>query len=223
MAVTSWSLLVCRRRSSCGGIPPHPFPPHGAGTLDPPAAVMTGDEPARPPRFGVLELGRERRRVPYRLAAGFPAAAVASCPLVVALTDSWHGDTVLEVHTRLDDADEGRVFLDGLLRRGRTENPFRGKVLEAAYRNGFGLTFRVLELAPVDRGDVVLPAPVWAEVDRTVHGLFAAHGHLAAAGLPANRACSSPARRGRARRSCAAPSPPRWARTSPSCSATPRR
>ncbi len=160
-----------------------------AGEFDahPPAAVI-GETQEDAPRFEVLELGAERRRVPYRLAAAFAPATLAPCPLVVAVEDHrWNEGSVLTVHSRTADGEEARRFLDGLLERSRAQNPFRGRVLEAICTRGMALGFRVVELPPVSRADVVLPAPVWGEVDRNVHGLFAALEQLAEAGLGQNR------------------------------------
>jgi ATP-dependent 26S proteasome regulatory subunit len=94
---------------------------------------------------------------------------------------------VLSVHSRSGDADAARAWLDGLLERSRRDNPFRGRALEAVVAGCTGLRFRVLDLDAVGRADVVLPAAVWDEVDRNVHGLFAARARLAAAGLAENR------------------------------------
>ena len=154
----------------------------------PPVAVI-GESHDDAPRYEVLELGTERRRVPYRLAASFAPGTLAPCPLVVAVEEHHWGDgSVLTVHSTEADSDEARRFLDGLLERSRAHNPFRGRALEAVCSGRVGgVGFRVVELPPVVRADVVLPASVWDEVDRNVHGLFASLGRLAQAGLGQNR------------------------------------
>lgn len=150
-------------------------------------AALVGADDGDPPTFEMVELGEVSVRVPHRVVAGFPPGTLAPCPLVVAMTEDWHGDTTLAVHSHCADTDAARAFLGGLLGRARADNPFRGKMLEATYRPGFGLALQVLALATVTRDDVVLPPRIWEEVDRNVHGLFAAVDRLAAAGLPANR------------------------------------
>ena len=150
--------------------------------------ALVGETGSDAPRYEILELGAERLRIPYRLTAAFAAGALAGCPLVVALEpEDWRDTSVLSVHSRTGDADTARAWLDGLLERSRRDNPFRGRALEAVMAGCTGLRFRVLDLAAVDRADVVLPAAVWDEVDRNVHGLFAARQRLAAAGLAENR------------------------------------
>ena len=140
------------------------------------------------PRYEILELGAERRRIPYELTVAFAAGTLAACPLVVAFEpEDWRDTSVLSVHSRGGDADAGRAWLDGLLERSRRDNPFRGRALEAVAAGCTGLRFRVLDLEAVPRADVVLPSRVWDEVDRNVHGLFAASDRLAAAGLAENR------------------------------------
>jgi hypothetical protein len=151
------------------------------------AGELSGPEGNEPPSYETLELSGERVRVPRAVAAAFPPGAVAPCPLVIVLGEDWRGDATLAVHSRTDDVDAARHYLEHLLERARANNPFRGKVLEASAREGFGLAFRVLDLAPVARDDVILPTRVWDDIDRNVHGLFAALDLLAVAGLPANR------------------------------------
>jgi hypothetical protein len=153
----------------------------------PPAAVI-GETASDAPRYEILELGAERRRVPHQLTAAFPAGGLAACPLVVTLEPSdWRDESVLFVHARPDDAIPARAWLDELLERSRRENPFQGRTLEAVVVGHHALRFKVVERRAVSRDDLVLPAAVWDEVDRNVHGLFAALDRLAAAGLAENR------------------------------------
>lgn len=155
---------------------------------DHPPVALVGETPTDAPRYEVLEFGVERRRIPYEVTAAFAAGSLAAVPLVVALEpEDWRDTSVLKVYSRTSDADAARAWLDGLLERSHRENPFRGRALEAVVVGSCGLRFRVLDLVAADRGDLVLPAAVWAEVDRNVHGLFAALDRLAAAGLAENR------------------------------------
>lgn len=142
-----------------------------------PPVALVGETGSDAPRYEILELGAERLRVPYRLTAAFAAGTLAGCPLVVALEpEDWRDTSVLSVHARTGDADTARAWLDGLLERSRRDNPFRGRALEAVVAGCTGLRFRVLDLEAVRRADVVLPAAVWDEVDRNVHGLEEGNG-----------------------------------------------
>jgi len=160
----------------------------GRDLEDHPPVAIVGATGSDAPRYEILELGAERRRIPYELTVAFAAGTLAACPLVVAFEpEDWRDTSVLSVHSRGGDADAGRAWLDGLLERSRRDNPFRGRALEAVAAGCTGLRFRVLDLEAVPRADVVLPSRVWDEVDRNVHGLFAASDRLAAAGLAENR------------------------------------
>jgi SpoVK/Ycf46/Vps4 family AAA+-type ATPase len=98
------------------------------------------------------------------------------------------GEFTVTVYTRRDDAEAGRAWLEALLAASRCRaNPFRHRVLESTIDRRFGLTFRVVRLPAGGREDVVLPASVWSEVDRNVHGFLAGLPRLKAAGLARNR------------------------------------
>ena len=104
------------------------------------------------------------------------------------MMNSRRSDFELAVYSRRDDEPVARAHLDDLTSRTRiVANPFRGQVLEAGETNGLGLTFSVLTPRPTPREEIVLPDPVWAEIDLNVHGLFAAAERLGAAGLAPNR------------------------------------
>ena len=154
----------------------------------PPAALM-GKDQHTPPRWEVLDLGELRVPVPYSLAAGFVGGTPAGCPLVAFVDDEFEeGEFTLSIYSRATDAALAKAYLDGLVERSRVRtNPFKGKVLQAVHDERFGLSFRVVDLPATDRDDVVLPASVWAEVDRNVHGFFAARDRLREAGLARNR------------------------------------
>lgn len=154
----------------------------------PPSAII-GEDQEEPPRWEVLHLGELALSVPLALAAGFPAGTLTACPAVVFFDDGYNdGDFSVTVYTRADDAAAGRAYLDELLQRShRRSNPFKGRVLETVRSEGFGLTFKVVDLPATSRDGVVLPAEVWEEVDRNVHGFFDALPRLEAAGLARNR------------------------------------
>ena len=154
----------------------------------PPARII-GEDVEEPPRWEQLDLGESSPRIPVSLAAAWPAGTLAEVPLVVGVSrDYSRSDFELAVYSRRDDEPVARAHLDDLTSRTRTvANPFRGQVLEAGETNGLGLTFSVLTPRPTAREEIVLPDPVWAEIDLNVHGLFAAAERLGAAGLAPNR------------------------------------
>ena len=94
----------------------------------------------------------------------------------------------IRVYASSEDRARARAYLDGLVERARTAtNPFFGRVLEGVSDRTVGLTFQVAELEAVSREDVILPGRLWEQLDRNVHGFFAAVDRLRAAGLNANR------------------------------------
>jgi hypothetical protein len=185
------------------------------------ASAIIGDDQDTPPRWEILDLGELRVSVPFSLAAAFPAIGLAPSPLVVLFNETYdHGKFTVTVFSRSADAGDGQAYLDGLLRRSRERtNPFKGRILETVHDDRFGLTFKVVDLPPTARDEVVLPDEVWTEVDRNVHGFFAALDRLKAAGLARNRGILLEGPPARARRPCAAPSPASW--MPPWSSATP--
>jgi cell division protease FtsH len=154
----------------------------------PPSAII-GEEQDAPPRWEVLDLGELRVPVPFSLAAAFPAGGLARCPLIVFFDETFqNGKFTVTVYSRSVDAGGGRGYLDDLLIRSRARtNPFKGRVLETVHDDRYGLTFKVVALPCTTRDEVVLPDDVWDEVDRNVHGFFAALDRLKAAGLACNR------------------------------------
>ncbi|HLI56232.1 MAG TPA: ATP-binding protein [Actinomycetota bacterium] len=154
-----------------------------------PPAALIGKDQETPPRWEVLDLGDLRVPVPYSLAGGFAAGTLAPCPLVAFVDDVFdEGEFTFTIYSRAADAATAKAYLDGLIERGRARtNPFKGRVLHAVHDENFGLTFRVVDLPVTERADVVLPASVWEQVDRNVHGFFAALDRLTRAGLARNR------------------------------------
>ena len=155
---------------------------------NPPAALI-GDDQETPPRWEALSLGEIQVSIPFCLAAAFHRQTVADCPLVVWFDDEYEdGQFTITVYARADDAEAAANYLNGLLERSRARtNPFKGRVLQATHHDDFGLVLSVVELPVTSREDVVLPAAVWRDVDRNVHGFFRALDRLKGAGLSRNR------------------------------------
>ena len=154
----------------------------------PPAAII-GEDQDTPPRWEVLDLGEVRVSMPFSLAGAFRAGTLAACPLVVCVDDTFEaGVFTLTVYSRAPDAQAAKAYLDRLIDASRARtNPFKARVLQAVHDDRFGLTFTVVVLPVTRREDVVLPETLWADVDRNVHGFFAALDQLKRAGLAANR------------------------------------
>jgi hypothetical protein len=154
-----------------------------------PPVALIGDDLHAPPRWERLDLGDHHPRIPVELAASCAAGTLADVPLVVAVDrDYTRDDFEILVYSRRSDGAAAQAWLDDLLARGQAvDNPYRGRVLEAGVVNGLGPVLRVVSPARTTREELVLPDEVWAEIDRNVHGLFAAADRLAAAGLGVNR------------------------------------
>lgn len=154
-----------------------------------PPVGLIGEDQEEPPRWERLDLGEASARIPVALAASFAAGTLTDAPVVVSVGRDWGTDGFrFSAYTRADDTAAGQAYLDDLLTRGRTgTNPYRNRILEARAHQLLGLTFRVLQPESTARADVVLPPAAWDDIDRNVHGLFAAHDRLVAAGLGTNR------------------------------------
>jgi hypothetical protein len=152
-----------------------------------PAAVIGMDQ-EEPPQWTALDLGDTSPRIPIALGAAFGAGALLPCAIVVAVHKDYQDNLGISAYTAAADARAGQGYLDDLRARGRARtNPFRNRTLESTWHPHLGLWFRVATPAAASRDDVVLPAAIWRDVDRNVHGLFAALERLRAAGLSCNR------------------------------------
>jgi hypothetical protein len=154
---------------------------------DPDAVI--GQDAEEPPRWTLLELGDVKARVPYQLAASFPAGSLAPCPLVLSVQDYNPENRVdVSVFARGEDGARATAYLEGLLDRARRRtNPFKGRIVEVALQWPIGLLFKVRHLEEAARADLVLPDEVWAAIDENVHGFFQAFDVLKGAGLARNR------------------------------------
>ncbi len=152
-----------------------------------PSAVLADDAGSGSPGYQLVtvDIG-EQLSAPDDLAAYLPAGEAFEFDGVLVLT--WeHGAAKIALHVRRADHQAANAALAALLARARgADNFYRGKTLRVnAVDHGVRLTPMAPALA--DRSEIVLPAPVWAEVDANVGGLVK-HGEvLATAGLGASR------------------------------------
>jgi hypothetical protein len=152
-----------------------------------PGLAVRGIDDEDPPTWERLVVDGVVEMIPAKVAVAFPASTVAPVPVVVLLEERY-GDRKLAVWTARADAEHGDAVLSDLLSRARgADNPFRGRVLEAAVEMNRGLVFRAPELPVADRSRLVLPDSLWADIDLNVHGLFANLERLQAADLGTNR------------------------------------
>lgn len=152
----------------------------------PPVAVI-GDDADEPPQFEQTDLGDRKLSLPYEVTAAFSAGTIADCPLVVTFEEHYNERLRLRVWSRARDSQTAETWLNDLLHRGRAvANPFRGRFVRASNRLS-NLWFSIEDIAPAERDDVVLAPDVWAEIDRSVTGVFQRRELLTAAGLSSNR------------------------------------
>jgi cell division protease FtsH len=150
-------------------------------------AVVRGIDDEDPPTWERLVVDGVVEMIPAKVAVAFPAATVAPVPIVVLLEERY-GDRKLAVWTARRAAEHGDAVLHDLLSRARgADNPFRGRVLEAAVEMNRGLVFRAPEPPVAERSRLVLPDALWADIDLNVHGLFANLDRLRDADLGTNR------------------------------------
>jgi hypothetical protein len=154
---------------------------------DVPGLAVRGVDDDDPPTWERLLVDGSVEMIPAKVAVAFPAGVVCEAPAVVLLEERY-GDRRVGVWTARPAAECGDAVLHDLLTRARgADNPFRGRVLEAAVELNRGLVFRAPAPPVADRQRLVLPDSLWAEIDLNVHGLFANLERLEHAGLGTNR------------------------------------
>lgn len=140
-----------------------------------------------PPTWSQLDLGPgEQLPVPGRLVVFFPAGTLAEPPLCVSIDDrQWERDfSILSTASAKGIAE---ALLSDFRNRMKSElNPLRGRVLEARVDDGAMRIGVSAELA-ADRGGLILPEQLWAEVDIFLAAATSRRELLRALGLGTNR------------------------------------
>lgn len=152
------------------------------------AAVAIGSPgDGLPPTWSQLDIGPgEKVVVPGRLIACFPAGTLAAEPLCVAIDDR-HWQREFAILSSSDAKPVAERTLAALQARLETaENPLRGRVLEASVNDGC-LRITVSPTPDVDRSGLVLPEPLWAEVDVFLAAATTRRETLRRLGLGTNR------------------------------------
>jgi hypothetical protein len=140
-----------------------------------------------PPTWSHLDIGPDEKvAVPGRLVAFFPAGTLAESPLCVAIDDRhWHREFAILSASSAKPAAE-HVLRSFRERLKTDENPLRGRVLEACVNDG---CVRITVSPPIasERGGLVLPAPLWSEVDVFIASATSRRDILRRLGLGTNR------------------------------------
>ena len=129
------------------------------------AVIIGSPGDGQPPTWSQLDLGGDDKvAVPGRLIAFFPAHSLAPEPLCVLVDDrSWNREFAILSHAA--HKPQAQQVLGRFCARLKTpENPLRGRVLEAGVVDG-SLRLCITTTRANPRSGLILPAPVWAEVD----------------------------------------------------------
>jgi hypothetical protein len=151
-----------------------------------PPYEVAGLDSDESPCWERLELDGTTERIPSALVAAFAAGTLLDVPAVVSIETRW-AHKWIAVHTRADRAAQGEAYLQGLIERSRGEhNHLRGRCLHVD-DEGNGLRIHRVPVPAASRADVVVPDPVWAEIDLNVSALFTRRQLLTELGLGTNR------------------------------------
>ena len=117
------------------------------------------------PTWSQLDLGPDEKvSVPGRLVVFFPAGTLDAAALCC-LIDDRHWTREFSILSTAADKPAAEAVLAALTQRMRTsENPLRGRVLEAHVNDG-ALRLAVSTAIASPRDDLVLPPEVWREID----------------------------------------------------------
>lgn len=140
-----------------------------------------------PPTWSQLDLGPGVQiPVPGRLIAFFPAGTLAEPPLCISIDDrQWERDFAILSPASAKGVAEGLLTL--FRTRMKSElNPLRGRVLEARVDDGAMRIGVTAELA-ADRSGLILPDPIWKEIDIFLAAATSRRDLLRTLGLGTNR------------------------------------
>jgi cell division protease FtsH len=151
-----------------------------------PPIEVAGLYSSESPRWKLLDLADVVRSVPSGLVTAFAAGTLTEADLVVSISID-HQYKSIRVHARAEDATIAQTYVNDLRRRSReAESYLRGRFLRV---HGDGESISVKPVTPpsADRGDVIVAAKVWRELDLNVSALFARRELLTKLGLGTNR------------------------------------
>jgi transitional endoplasmic reticulum ATPase len=150
-------------------------------------AVIGSPGDGQPPTWSQLDVGSaEPLPVPGRMVVFFPAGTLAEVPMCILINDRhWEREfTILSAASAKETAE--RLLADFRGRMKSELNPLRGRVLEARVDDG-SLRIGVSPGLAAERGGLMLPAPLWAEVDVFLASATTRRDILRSLGLGTNR------------------------------------
>jgi transitional endoplasmic reticulum ATPase len=140
-----------------------------------------------PPTWSQLDLGPGvQLPVPGRLIVFFPAGTLAEPPLCISIDDrQWERDFAILSTAGAKGVAEG--LLSTFRAKMKSElNPLRGRVLEARVDDG-AMRIGVAAQLAADRSGLILPDPLWAEIDVFLAAATSRRELLRTLGLGTNR------------------------------------
>lgn len=138
------------------------------------------------PYWEALSTDDPDARYPVQIHAVFEAGTLSERAMVLGMHRDWESQSLVAYSAAADGSAARRVMASLVDQAGSTSNPFRARTVRADMAN-HRLRFRVTPHLVGRRQDVVLPAQVWAAVDRHVLGVFDNAEQLAETGLSTNR------------------------------------
>lgn len=128
--------------------------------------VVAGVAPEKAPRWALLDTGADHPTpIPGQMNVFFPADTLLEVPCVVSIDDYEWGERGIVFYLRRVDQAFGEPLAARFEQEARgKDNPLRGLVLSATVDSG-RLTMSTVRGPLTSRQDVVLPDPVWKELD----------------------------------------------------------
>ena len=151
------------------------------------AVVIGSPGEGLPPTWSQLTVGPDERvSVPGRLIVFFPAGTLAAIPLCVHIDDR-HWTREFAVLSTLAQKPAAEAVVRSFTARLKTaENPLRGRVLEASCVEN-SLHLGVTSTPASRRESLILPAPLWAEIDIFLASATSRRDLMRRLGLGTNR------------------------------------
>jgi len=139
------------------------------------------------PSWTTTEIGGVRIHHPLAVRCFFRAGSLTDHDAIVVLNARpAHGRASVSVLARPEDQTGARELLDRLSALAAARNPYKGKVLRASVAGGLSLD--VIQLnETLTRSTVIVPQPVWDEIDLGIRAVRDQHEMLNAHGLGVRR------------------------------------
>lgn len=150
-------------------------------------AIGSGGD-GQPPAWSELDTGATKRiQVPSNLIVFFPADTLAEAPLCIRINDSRWADHDFAILSEVSAKPVAERIIEQFRSRLQgPDNPLRGRVLEARTRDHQVQLVATKKLV-ADRGELVLPASLWREVDVFLASATSRKELLRSLGLSSNR------------------------------------